>query len=117
MFYGCAICLTPCYIRTDFVHLAPQTHSALAIFKCAEDAQVRVLVRKHGGLKPLVARAQQVDQKDVLWSATGAIWKCAKDPDNIQELSSLKAVESLVSLLTSNQVWRILRVPSYRPRN
>ena len=78
-----------------------QTHSATAIFRCGEDAETRALVRKHGGLKPLVALAQPDSAKDLLWGATGAIWKCAIDQENLQELFALKTVETLVALLSS----------------
>ena len=80
-----------------------QTHASIAIFRCAVDPETRILVRKHGGLKPLVTLAQTPDAHDLIWGATGAIWKCAVDKDNANELASYKAVESLVSLL-SNQV-------------
>jgi len=52
-------------------------HCASAIFKCAEDREIRDLVRKCMGLRPLHDLLQKSDNKALLAAATGAIWKCS----------------------------------------
>uniref|UniRef100_H2YZX2 Armadillo repeat containing 4 n=2 Tax=Ciona savignyi TaxID=51511 RepID=H2YZX2_CIOSA len=76
-----------------------QMHCAAAIFKCAEDKATRDLVRQYGGLDPLVALLPQSDNKELLAAATGAIWKCAISPQNVERFQELKAIEQLVGLL------------------
>ncbi|KAK7500939.1 hypothetical protein BaRGS_00007819 [Batillaria attramentaria] len=84
-----------------------QMHCASAIFKCAEEKETRDLVRQYGGLDPLVALLKQVDNKELLAAATGAIWKCAISPENVSRFQELKAIELLVALL-SNQPEEVL---------
>ena len=56
-------------------------------------------MRKHGGLEPLVALLANMENKDLLAAATGAIWKCAISEENVLIFQELKAIEQLVSLL------------------
>ncbi|XP_021342535.1 armadillo repeat-containing protein 4-like isoform X1 [Mizuhopecten yessoensis] len=76
-----------------------QMHCASAVFKCAEEKETRDLVRQYGGLDPLVSLLQKTENKELLAAATGAIWKCAISPENVQRFQELKAIEMLVSLL------------------
>ncbi|XP_015772686.1 PREDICTED: armadillo repeat-containing protein 4-like [Acropora digitifera] len=76
-----------------------QMHCASAIFKCAEDNETRELVRKFGGLDPLVSLSFNVENKELLAAATGAIWKCSINLENVTRFQELKAIEQLVSLL------------------
>ncbi|KAK3083056.1 hypothetical protein FSP39_012730 [Pinctada imbricata] len=76
-----------------------QMHCASAIFKCAEEKETRDLVRQYGGLDPLVSLLQKTENKELLAAATGAIWKCAISPENVQRFQELKAIEMLVGLL------------------
>lgn len=82
-------------------------HCANAIFKCAEDKETRDLVRKYGGLDPLVnILAANRENKPLLASATGAIWKCSISKENVKRFQELKCIELLVALLneTSEEV-------------
>lgn len=56
-------------------------------------------MRQYGGLLPLVGLLQNVDNKELLAAATGAIWKCAISPENVHKFQELKAIDSLVNLL------------------
>lgn len=76
-----------------------EMHCASAIFKCAEDNETRELVRKYGGLDPLVSLSFNVENKELLAAATGAIWKCSINRENVTRFQELKAIEQLVSLL------------------
>lgn len=67
--------------------------------QCAEEKETRDLVRLHGGLDPLVELLANQDNKELLASATGAIWKCAISSENVQRFQSLSAIEKLVQLL------------------
>ncbi|XP_076445145.1 outer dynein arm-docking complex subunit 2-like [Babylonia areolata] len=78
-----------------------QMHCASAIFKCAEEKETRDLVRQYGGLDPLVGLLNNVDNKELLAAATGAIWKCAISPENVARFQELKCIELLVALLTN----------------
>ncbi|XP_041374368.1 outer dynein arm-docking complex subunit 2-like isoform X2 [Gigantopelta aegis] len=77
-----------------------QMHCASAIFKCAEEKETRDLVRQYGGLDPLVKLLSNSENKELLAAATGAIWKCAISPENVERFQELKAIELLVALLT-----------------
>ncbi|RKP01255.1 hypothetical protein CXG81DRAFT_12232 [Caulochytrium protostelioides] len=74
-----------------------QTNCASAIFRCAEDAEARSLVRSYGVLTPLVSLLETTAHKDLLAAVTGAIWKCALDPQNAVAFS--KCTRKLVMLL------------------
>ncbi|XP_064646544.1 outer dynein arm-docking complex subunit 2-like isoform X2 [Lineus longissimus] len=76
-----------------------QMHCASAIFKCAEDQETRDLVRFYAGLDPLVKLLRQNENKELLAAATGAIWKCAISPKNVERFQELKAIDLLVGLL------------------
>ncbi|XP_074662830.1 outer dynein arm-docking complex subunit 2-like [Tubulanus polymorphus] len=76
-----------------------QMHCASAIFKCAEDQETRDLVRQYGGLDPLVKLLSNTENKELLAAATGAIWKCAISPKNVERFQELKAIDQLVALL------------------
>ena len=52
-------------------------------FQCAEDNETRELVRKYGGLDPLVSLSFNVENKELLAAATGAIWKCSISRENV----------------------------------
>ena len=52
-------------------------------FQCAEDNETRDLVRKYGGLDPLVSLSFNVENKELLAAATGAIWKCSISRENV----------------------------------
>ncbi|RZC38238.1 hypothetical protein BDFB_010172, partial [Asbolus verrucosus] len=71
-------------------------HCAETIFKCAEDSLTRNLVRQAGGLDPLVAMARDPETKGnklLLAAVTGAIWKTAISPENVERYDQLKTVE------------------------
>lgn len=69
-------------------------------FKCAEEKETRDLIRKYGGLEPLVKLLNNKENKPLLAAATGAIWKCSKSKENVKIFQDLKTIESLVSLLS-----------------
>ncbi|XP_041039870.1 outer dynein arm-docking complex subunit 2 [Carcharodon carcharias] len=76
-----------------------QMHCARAIFKCAEDEETRNLVRTHSGLGPLVKLVSKSDNKELLAAATGAVWKCAINMENVERFKHLRVVETLINLL------------------
>ncbi|EPZ31271.1 Beta Catenin-related Armadillo repeat-containing protein [Rozella allomycis CSF55] len=76
-----------------------QAYCASAIFKCAEDEETRVLVNEHGGLAPLVQLLDHKSNRELLIASTGAIWKCAHSPQNVDKFNSLKTVKKLVGLI------------------
>ncbi|NXO07896.1 ARMC4 protein, partial [Oriolus oriolus] len=81
-------------------HEELQMHCASAIFKCAEDEEIRDLVRKHEGLQPLSVLLDNSENKELLAAVTGAIWKCAISRENVLKFQEYKTVETLVTLLT-----------------
>ena len=56
---------------------------ACTCFQCAEDDETRDLVRKYGGLDPLVSLSFNIENKELLAAATGAIWKCSISRENV----------------------------------
>jgi armadillo repeat-containing protein 4 len=58
------------------------------------------LIRKYGGLEPLVKYLTIRENKKLLAAATGAIWKCSKSKENVKIFKDLRTIESLVSLLS-----------------
>ena len=42
-------------------------------------------MRQYDGLEPLSALLKQTDNNELLVAATGAIWKCSKDPENVKQ--------------------------------
>uniref|UniRef100_UPI00358E669F outer dynein arm-docking complex subunit 2 n=1 Tax=Myxine glutinosa TaxID=7769 RepID=UPI00358E669F len=85
------------YLRNNKSEL--QKLCASAIFKCAEDAETRDVVRTCKGLDPLASLLNNTDCTELLTAATGAIWKCCLSQENANRFRDLKAVETLVSLL------------------
>jgi len=77
-----------------------QMHCAYAIFKCAEDSVTRDVVRHYGGLEPLCKLLQFTENKQLLAAATGGIWKCSYNLENVLRFTELKAIDQLVALLT-----------------
>ncbi|RKO94469.1 armadillo-type protein [Blyttiomyces helicus] len=76
-----------------------QTHCASAIFKCAEDDETRTLVRQYGGLVPLVNLLDNRANKELLKAATGAVWKCSQNLENVAAFNKLNTIKKLVGLL------------------
>lgn len=72
-------------------------YCAETIFRCsAEDATTRDLVRHAGGLDPLVNLAKNPktrEDKPLLAAITGAIWKAAITPENVERFDQLKTVD------------------------
>ncbi|KAF0303820.1 Armadillo repeat-containing protein 4 [Amphibalanus amphitrite] len=71
---------------------------------CAEDRDVRRMVRELGGLERLTQMLQLPAAKQdlsITISATGALWKCAVDPLNTKRLNGLGIVDMLVPLLNN----------------
>lgn len=69
---------------------------AETIFKCCERAVTRDMVRQSGGLDPLVNMARDPktkEDKPLLAAVTGAIWKTAISPENVERFDQLKTVE------------------------
>jgi hypothetical protein len=58
------------------------------------------LIKKYGGLDPLVSLLNNRDNKPLLAAATGAIWKCSISKENVKRFQELKAIEYLVGLLS-----------------
>lgn len=83
--------------------------------QCAEEKETRDLVRQFGGLDPLVHLLTNMENKELLAAATGAIWKCAISPENVARFQELKAIDQLVALLANQpeEVRMHLSVPSY----
>lgn len=83
--------------------------------QCAEEKETRDLVRHFGGLDPLVHLLTNMENKELLAAATGAIWKCAISPENVARFQELKAIDQLVALLANQpeEVRMHLSVPSY----
>ncbi|KAI9141604.1 armadillo-type protein [Paraphysoderma sedebokerense] len=84
-----------------------QTHCASAIFKCAEDDEARKFVRQYEGLMPLVSLLEISGNKDLLVAATGAVWKCAQNLENVNAFNKLNTVKKLVGLM-ENQPEEVL---------
>ncbi|KAJ3411757.1 Armadillo repeat-containing protein 4 [Chytridiales sp. JEL 0842] len=76
-----------------------QTHCASAIFKCAEEDETRTLVRQYGGLNPLIALLDNTTNKDLLIAATGAVWKCAQNLENVAAFNKLNTIKKLIGLM------------------
>ena len=85
-----------------------QMHCAAAIFKCAEDKETREMVRRYGskdggkdggGLKALVKLLYRSENKELLAAVTGAIWKCAISPENVEKFEQMDTIPNLVALL------------------
>lgn len=71
----------------------------------SENETVRMLVRKHGGLPPLVRLIQNEDtlkDKELLRATTGAVWKLAYSVENVEIFDTLHTIPSLVNLLSKD---------------
>lgn len=70
---------------------------AETIFRCsATDPVTRDMVRHSGGLDPLVILAKDPktrDNKPLLAAVTGAIWKTAITPENVERYDQLRTVD------------------------
>lgn len=74
---------------------------AAAIFKCADDEDVRRLVREYGGVRPLKELLEVPayhDNRPLMAALTGAVWKCAISPENVEVLRELNCVSLLIAL-------------------
>lgn len=83
-----------------------QENCALAIFKCSSNKLTRDMVRQSGGLDPLCRLLQNnkvKENKKLLAAVTGAIWKCAISPENVQRFNQNELVLSLIPLLEENE--------------
>ncbi len=77
-------------------------------FQCAEDKEIRDLVRKNLGLRPSHDLLQQSENKALLAAVTGAIWKCAISREVISLLISYcKFLYLVLSLLEYRTISRI----------
>lgn len=73
-------------------------YCAETIFKCSENAVTRDMVRHAGGLDPLVQMVRDPNtkkDKPLLAAVTGAIWKTAISPENVERYDRLKTVDVL----------------------
>ncbi|XP_050504963.1 armadillo repeat-containing protein gudu [Diabrotica virgifera virgifera] len=95
-------------IKDIVLHLFSEEYPALrrycseTIFRCGENALIRDMVREAGGLDPLIKMVRDPktkEDKPLLAAVTGAIWKLAISPQNVERFDQLKTVESLVTLL------------------
>ncbi|XP_030757862.1 armadillo repeat-containing protein gudu [Sitophilus oryzae] len=95
-------------IRDIVRHLSTEEYPELrrfcaeTIFKCCEKATSREMVRQAGGLDPLINMTRDPKTKEdkaLLAAVTGAIWKTAISPENVERFDQLKTVEVLVKLL------------------
>lgn len=72
-------------------------YCAETIFRCsAADPITRNLVRHSGGLDPLVIMAKDPktrENKPLLAAVTGAIWKTAIEPNNVERYDQLRTVD------------------------
>ena len=50
--------------------------------QCAEDAEVRQLVRECEGIAPLATIVPHANTVELLTAVTGAIWICSRDMEN-----------------------------------
>ncbi|KAL3267886.1 hypothetical protein HHI36_007026 [Cryptolaemus montrouzieri] len=79
-----------------------KTHCCSTIFQCGEDPITRMMVREAGGLDILVKIVSDTNNREIkalMAAATGAIWKTAKSPENVERYDTLRAVEILIKLL------------------
>lgn len=58
-------------------------------------------MRQYGGLDPMVGLLSNMENKELLAAATGAIWKCSISQENVARFQELKAIELLVALLNN----------------
>jgi hypothetical protein len=77
----------------------PLLMKKILFLKCAEDKETRDMIRRFGGLDPLVNLLAIKENKHLLAAATGAIWKCSISKENVKRFQELRSIESLVTLL------------------
>ncbi len=70
----CASAIFKVNIKLNIFHFDKKI---VVFLQCAEDKEIRDLVRKNLGLHPLHDLLLQSENKALLAAATGAIWKCA----------------------------------------
>lgn len=90
------------FININVLHNQFQTYCSLAIYKCASDPVTRDMIRDNGGLELLVEAAQDPtnrQNKPLMASVTGALWKSASSDVSVKKLDSLNTVATLVKLL------------------
>ncbi|VVC31814.1 Armadillo-type fold,Armadillo,Armadillo-like helical [Cinara cedri] len=77
-------------------------NAATITFNCAEDPESRRLIKEQGGLNSLVNIVKVESHKSetkLMEAATGAIWKCLINPDNVKRLEDINGIHILVKLL------------------
>jgi len=68
--------------------------------QCAEDESIRELIRRYGGLMPLVNILNNPEvNPEVLLAATGAIWKLSLSPTNAEAFQKLGIIPVLIRML------------------
>ena len=76
-------------------------HFLLLLLQCAEDPNIRELIRQYGGLIPLVNIVNNPDvNPEVLLAATGAIWKLSLSSANVAAFQKLGIIPVFVRLLS-----------------
>lgn len=76
--------------------------SAMVLMACADNRDIRNLVRNTGGVNYLVDALEEAitaANDRFIEATTGAIWKCAKSMDNVIVLSNRSALSALMDLL------------------
>ncbi len=71
-----------------YMYITPPSPPSLLpppLSQCAEDDSTRELVHKFNGLESLAKLLSATDNKELLTAATGAIWKCSKNPAIVQQ--------------------------------
>ncbi|XP_025411817.1 armadillo repeat-containing protein gudu-like [Sipha flava] len=80
-------------------------NAATITFNCAEDPESRRMIKELGGLNSLVnivkVESHRTETK-LMVSATGAIWKCLMNQDNVKRLEDINGIHVLVKLLDSD---------------
>lgn len=63
--------------------MSPCTSSCCLALQCAGDKQTCDIVPMYNGLQPLVALLKKANNKQLLVSVTGIIWKCSAKLSNV----------------------------------
>ncbi|KAI8840615.1 armadillo-type protein [Chytriomyces cf. hyalinus JEL632] len=81
------------------------TNEELQTALCERDFQMKrvTLVRQYNGLLPLVNLLDNPSNKELLVAATGAVWKCAQNLENVAAFNKLNTIKKLIGLLENNQ--------------
>lgn len=56
--------------------------------QCAGDKQTCDIVPQYNGLQPLVSLLKKANNKQLLVSATGIIWRCSAELSNVAKYAS-----------------------------